>query len=110
MNSVPPSDWIETHPDGITLSLHIVPRASATAVAGLHGQSLKLRVQAPPADGKANKALTAFLAGRLKCPGRAIAITSGAGSREKKVRIQGVSAETARQTLLPSDQALKDLG
>lgn len=94
-------DWIQSHADGITLSLHIVPRASATAAAGLHGQALKLRVQAPPAEGKANKALTAFLADRLQCPARAITITGGAGSREKTVHARGVSEATARLALLP---------
>ena len=57
------------------LVLHIVPRARATAVAGRHGDALKIRVAAPPADGAANAELIRFLAARLGRPRSAIVIT-----------------------------------
>ncbi|HAS81521.1 MAG TPA: hypothetical protein DCS43_02285 [Verrucomicrobia bacterium] len=86
----------------MTITLHIIPRASSTAVVGIHGNALKLRIQAPPVDGKANKSLTTFIAGILHCPVRNITLLGGAGCREKTVRIRGVDAEIVKQALRPT--------
>lgn len=86
-------DWLRQAADGsVTLSLHIQPGASRTEAAGLHGEALKLRLAAPPVDGKANTCLIAFLADFLDIPKARVELVSGASSRQKRVRIAGLSA------------------
>jgi uncharacterized protein (TIGR00251 family) len=79
--------------------LHIVPRASTSAVAGRHGDALKIRIAAPPADGAANDELIRFLADRLQIPRSAITITGGSSSRRKTVVISGIETTAAIQIL-----------
>ena len=69
------------------LTVHIVPRASKTEIVGMHGDALKIRLAAPPVDGKANQALIAFLAAQYNVPVRSIAIVSGETSRRKIIEI-----------------------
>ena len=61
-------DWLQGRGDCIVLSLHVQPGAKTTAVAGLHGAALKIRLAAPPVDGKANACLLAYLAELLGVP------------------------------------------
>ncbi|MDR2164334.1 MAG: DUF167 domain-containing protein [Zoogloeaceae bacterium] len=89
------TDWFR--PDGANafcLSLHVQPGAARNEVAGRHGDALKIRLAAPPVDGKANVALLAALAAWLGVPKRAVAIKSGHASRRKVVRVEGVDAGT----------------
>ena len=74
--------------DGVVLALHVQPGAKRTEVAGLHGAALKLRLAAPPVEGKANAALRAFLAEAFGVPLRNITIVRGEASREKVVRVE----------------------
>ena len=71
------------------LTLHIVPRASQSEFAGTHGDALKVRLAAPPVDGKANQALIAFLAKHYNVPLRNVRIVSGETSRRKIVEVIG---------------------
>ena len=73
----------------LTLSLHVQPGAKKTEFSGLHGEALKLRLAAPPVDGKANAALIAFLAKFCGVPKNAVSLLSGETSRQKIVRIEG---------------------
>ena len=73
--------------------MHVQPGARRTSVAGLHGDALKVRLAAPPVEGKANEALVNFLAGRFAVPKRNVVIVSGEHSREKRVEIVGASGE-----------------
>ena len=57
--------WLQVRREGLSLTLHIQPGARKTEVAGPHGDALKIRLAAPPVDGKANAALIEFLADRL---------------------------------------------
>ena len=57
--------WMVSDGTGVTLRLHIQPGAKKTEVVGLHGEALKIRLAAPPVDGKANACLLAYLADRL---------------------------------------------
>ncbi len=93
---MPPIDAIS---GGIRLTLHVQPRASATEVAGLHGDALKLRVASPPVDGAANEEIVRFLAERLGVPRRQVPIISGATGRRKTLAIAGVDAELAGRAL-----------
>lgn len=84
------SVWYRFGKDGsATLTLHIQPGARKTEVAGLHGEVLKIRLAAPPVDGKANEALLRFLAERLDLPRSAVTLKSGQTSRHKVVEIHG---------------------
>lgn len=72
----------------LTLALHVQPGAKRTEVAGLHGDALKIRLAAPPVDGKANTTLLAFLADSFGVPARQTTLLRGSSSREKLVRIE----------------------
>ena len=83
-------DWFRVAADGrITLTLHIQPGAKKTEFAGRHGDALKIRLAAPPVDGKANEALIKFVADTLKLPKSAVALKSGQSSRHKVLEVIG---------------------
>jgi len=74
-----------------TLSVRVQPRASRNEVAGLEGDTLKIRLTAPPVDGEANEACLAFLAKLLDLSPSRLAIIQGARSRTKIIRITGLT-------------------
>lgn len=78
-------------------SVRVVPGSQQDAVAGLHGDALRIRLKAPPVEGKANQALRAFLAEQLGVPVDAVEILAGHASRRKIVRVSGVTADRVRQ-------------
>ncbi|MGE4446967.1 hypothetical protein EV678_2529 [Azospira oryzae] len=84
----------------LLLTLHIQPGAKKTEVCGLHGDALKIRLAAPPVDGKANAALLAFVADRLGLSKSAVSLKSGQTSRRKVVEVAEPPAD-AVQRLLP---------
>ena len=88
--------WYRRTEQGWLISVHAQPGAKKSAVAGLHGESLKIRVAAPPVEGKANAALTAFVAGALGLPRRSVRIVKGESSREKLLLIADTAADPAR--------------
>ena len=79
--------------------MHVVPRARTTDVAGRHGDTLKIRIAAPPVDGAANEELVRFLAERLAVPRSAVTIAAGLTGRRKTVKISGVETADALRTL-----------
>jgi uncharacterized protein (TIGR00251 family) len=81
------------------LTLHIQPGAKKTEIAGQHGDALKIRLAAPPVDGKANDCLIAFLAKRLGIARTGVALEAGVSSRSKRVRIVGVTSATVVERL-----------
>jgi uncharacterized protein (TIGR00251 family) len=84
-------NWFHIDKDGeFCLTLHIQPGAKKSGVAGLHGEALKIRLAAPPVNGKANAALLAFVAKILDIPKSAVSLKSGQSSRQKVVRVEGV--------------------
>ncbi len=89
------SDWpcLQLTRHGVVLALSVVPGASRTAIAGLHGDTLRVRLAAPPVDGRANEALLAWLAQSLDLPRRQLRLLRGDTSRRKQVAID---AEPAR--------------
>ena len=95
--------WLLADDKGVTLRLHIQPGAKKTAVTGLHGEALKIRLAAPPVDGKANACLIAFLADTLGIAKAAVRLVSGETSRAKRVRIDGIDSALARRALLALD-------
>jgi uncharacterized protein len=75
--------------DAIEFDVHVRPRASTSALAGLHDGVLAVRVAAPPADGQANDAVIALIATTLGVRVSAVEIVRGASSRRKKIRVNG---------------------
>ena len=77
---------------GVTFSVKVMPRASKNQIVGMEGDAVKVRLKAPPVDGKANEALVKFLAETLGVTRSQIEIVAGHGSRHKVVRVRGVTA------------------
>jgi uncharacterized protein (TIGR00251 family) len=87
------SDWFRQGADGrATLTLHIQPGAKKSEFAGMHGDALKIRLAAPPVDGKANDALVRFVAERLGLPRSAVTLKSGQTSRHKVLEVVGATS------------------
>lgn len=80
----------------VRFSVRVQPRSSRTGVEGVHGDALKVRVNAPPVDGAANESVVEALAEALGVSRRAVRIVSGESSRTKIVEVDGVSAEAVR--------------
>lgn len=74
--------------DDLILSCHLQPKASKDEISGLHGDSVKIRITAPPIEGRANTHLIRFLAKTFGVPKRAVRIISGELGRQKRVRIE----------------------
>jgi uncharacterized protein len=82
------------------IKIYVQPRASKTVVVGMHGDSIRIRLAAPPVDNAANEALVAFVATRLGVGKRCVRVVSGQASRRKVVEIDGVTAAAAAAALL----------
>lgn len=76
--------------DGITFNVKVIPRAKRNEIAGAQGDAVKIRLNAPPVQGRANEALLKYLAGVLKVPRAQIEIVRGETSQHKVVRVRGV--------------------
>jgi len=99
MNAGLPPLWIRPQAGGITLTLAVQPGARTTAVVGVHGGALKVKVAARPLEGAANEALLVFLAECLGVRRRDVDLVRGASSRQKIVQVKGVSLEIATSRL-----------
>jgi uncharacterized protein (TIGR00251 family) len=91
--------WLRVGDGKITLTLHIQPAAKKTEVAGLYGDALKIRLAAPPVDGKANAALISFVAERLALAKSAVILKSGQTSRRKVLEVSAAPADAAQRLL-----------
>ena len=79
--------------------MRVIPRAAKSGLAGTRDGTLLVRLHAPPVDGAANAELIAVLATALGVPKRAITLVSGERSRQKRVRVSGLTpAEVAEVT------------
>lgn len=74
----------------VRISVYVQPRASKTAIAGMHDGAIKIRLAAPPVDGAANAALIEFIAERIGVPRSRVRLVSGASARRKIIEIEGV--------------------
>ncbi len=92
--------WYRREGDSITLTLHIQPGAKRSEVAGLHGDALKIRLAAPPIEGRANEALQRFIADSFDVPLRQVELLRGAQSRNKMVKVKESKVEP--ESLLPN--------
>jgi uncharacterized protein len=84
------TSWLQhsvKDPARLQLTVHVQPGAKRTACAGIHGDALKIRLAAPPVDGKANQALIIWLAKTLGCPQNRIEVIRGQTSRHKTLSV-----------------------
>ena len=83
----------------VTLKVRLQPRASRDGIDGLHGDALKLKVTAPPVEGRANKAVKKLLAVLFGISPSQVEIMAGERSKEKLLRISGISREEIEKAL-----------
>lgn len=89
------ADWYRCHDDVITLTLHVQPGAKRSEIVGLHGDALKIRLAAPPVEGRANAALLKFIAATFAVPLRNVELLQGGQSRHKVVSVFGSTIDPA---------------
>src|SRR5260370_30508376 len=77
---------------GATFTVKVHPRARKNAITGTVGEALKLALTAPPIEGRANEACIAYLAQFLNVPRSSVTIAAGKSSRQKLIRVAGLSA------------------
>jgi uncharacterized protein (TIGR00251 family) len=90
---------IQQSANAVVFSVKVVPRSSKTAVAGVLGSMLKIKLAAAPEKGKANESLVEFLADTLGVKKNAVTITSGHTSPVKTIQIMGVTPAAILQKL-----------
>ena len=100
MTELSATPWLQITSKGdLQLTVHVQPGAKTTSCAGVHGDALKIRLHAPPVDGKANQALIAWLAKTLCCPQSAIELIRGQTSRRKTLSIHTEQADALNRQL-----------
>jgi uncharacterized protein len=83
----------------VGFKVRVTPKASRNEIQGVRNGALRLRVQAPPAEGAANDMARDFLAEILGCPRRALSLARGHGARDKVFHVQGMTSEAILQAL-----------
>ena len=83
----PAQACLSEHGSGCRLLVSVVPNARRTGADGLHDGCLRVRLAAPPVEGKANARLLAWLADELQCPKRAVRLLRGDSARRKQIEI-----------------------
>jgi len=91
---------IQESTGGVTFAVKLHPRAKKNAITGELGDALKLAVTAPPVEGEANEACIEFFAKLLKVPRSSVSIAAGQTSRNKVIRVAGLSAREVRDRLV----------
>lgn len=91
--------WITETDQGAVIQVRVVPRSSVELVDGVLGDALKIRLQAPPVEGKANKALMKFLAKRMGLSASRIELLGGETHRNKRVLLCGVARADVEEKL-----------
>jgi uncharacterized protein (TIGR00251 family) len=82
------ASWYHSDGEDITLNLHVQPGAKRSEITGLHGDALKIRLAAPPIEGRANEALLKFIAKLFNVPLRQVELKRGERSRDKIILVQ----------------------
>ena len=85
--------------DGVLINLFVQPKSAKNEIIGPHNGALKIKITAPPTDGKANQEIIEVLSDMLDVPKRQIHLVKGDINRNKTVLIQGISAQFAKQCL-----------
>ena len=90
---------IQETENGVSFAVRVHPRAKKNAITGEFGDALKVSLTTPPVDGRANDACIEFFAKLLKVPRSSVTIASGQTSRNKVIRVAGVTEEYVRDRL-----------
>lgn len=85
--------------DTARLNVRLTPRAARDVIVGFEAETLRVRVSAPPVDGKANEALTRLLASKLRVARGAVRVVAGQSSRSKVVAVDGLTSDEVRRRL-----------
>ena len=85
--------------DGVSFAVKVHPRARKNAITGEFGDALKVSLTTPPIEGRANQACIEFFAKLLKVPRSSVTIASGQTSRNKVIRVAGLTAQQVRDRL-----------
>lgn len=97
------SSAVREHPQGCTVAIRVQPGAKKTAITGIYGEggqsALKVAVQAPPIEGRANEALIAFFSEKLDLPKSSVIVLSGELSRSKVLLLRGITMASVRGQL-----------
>jgi hypothetical protein len=88
------------------LRIHVIPNAKIDSIVGEHGSAVKIKLRAAAVEGKANAALIRFLAEQMELPRHAIVLQRGHKSRDKLIRVDGLSQEDVRRRLLENRDEL----
>ena len=87
------TNWYRRNGEVITLTLHVQPGAKHSEIVGMHGEALKIKLAAPPIEGRANEALLKFIAELFAVPLRKVELKQGGQSRHKVVAVIGSNVE-----------------
>lgn len=90
---------LRVHPEGCVVSVRAMPNAPRSEVAGTVEDAVKIRIKAPPVEGKANKALVEFLAETLGLRRRDVELLRGETGRNKQLLVRGLSPDQLRTRL-----------
>ncbi len=100
---LPSVTWLRAEKSGdVIVDIHVIPNAACTQAEGVHDGALRVRLHAPPVDGKANLALMAWLATSLSVAKNQVALVRGQTSKRKQLRVSALAAKAATwDRLLP---------
>ena len=100
---LPAVTWLRAEKSGdVIVDIHVIPNAARTQAEGVHDGALRVRLHAPPVDGKANLALLAWLATSLSVAKNQVSLVRGQTSKRKQLRVSAVAAKAAAwDRLLP---------
>ncbi len=93
------SKWLQETKEGVVLTVKAVPRAAKSEIAGIDDEWIRVRIKAPPVDGKANEAIVKFFAEFFSLPKGSVSIVSGDTARLKRIKISGLAADKAKEAL-----------
>ncbi len=96
-----PGSFIRDHPEGVTLTVKVVPNSSRNSIDVDSGGRIIVRLTASPIEGKANKELVKFIAKRLGTSQSAVTIIQGKSSKEKILLLQGTDKESVLEKIKP---------
>lgn len=98
-------DWCNATPHGVRITVQLAPNAKKNEVTGVLDDALKIRLHAQPIEGKANEALTRYLADLLAVPKSAVSIAHGHASKRKIIEISSpkLNADEVRRKLAPAE-------
>lgn len=91
--------FLQTHNDGVILSIRVAPKSSRSQIVGVMGDELKISLNAPPVDGRANKELIRLLAKTFSIPKSGVEILSGESSRSKRILLREVQPDAVRSKI-----------